>query len=138
MSLIRIIIMGNSWKSRFHELEHDESNKRLLETHTPTPLHGKTTKPAKYDVKKNERTAGRNRQRQGSIITTILLTIQAFSHQPLSAFRYILYYAVRTQKKPRLRKARLSAVLRHTRIIGDKQTRFQGRTHMFWGKNTRN
>ena len=37
--------MVNSWKPRFHELEH-ESKMRLQPT--PTPLNGKATKPAKY------------------------------------------------------------------------------------------
>ena len=47
--------MGNSWKLRFHKLEH-ESKMRLIKIHSHTSANGKATKPAKY-VTNNERKA---------------------------------------------------------------------------------
>ena len=46
-------IMGNSWKSQFHKLEH-ESKIGGSSKPTPTPLDGKVTKPARY-VKKEKK-----------------------------------------------------------------------------------
>ena len=45
--------MGNSWKPRFHKLEHE--SKMRIPNPTPTPLNGKATKPAKKVKNKIEK-----------------------------------------------------------------------------------